>query len=401
MKDETIITGNSKIVRNINRSTILNQIRINEPISRVQIARLTGLNKSTVSSIVNDLLEEGLIIEQMSADKNVGRNPIDLRLKLGKYLIGAINIDQVKTHFAVVDINGKVIDTSFLHLNPRKNPEEYLKTCLAELEKLYKKHNIEKLEGLGISVAGIVNSKELEVRYAPNLGWEDLNVGEIIKKYWPSIPILTMENDAKCSALAEMWFGNHKVNYNNFVFLSVGAGIGTGIVVNNKLLDGEYHASGEFGHIVLFEDGELCGCGNKGCWEAYASDQATLKRYFGKKKKNMSESASLQVDDLVPLAERGDKTAREALSETGYYIGLGITNIIRSIDPETIIIGGRITNAWDIIYPRISQVVEKRAFFGKKGSITILPTSLSIRPRVIGAAALAIKEIFDDYKITL
>lgn len=398
---ENIITGNSKVVRNINRSMILNLIRTNEPISRAKIAKLTGLNKSTVSSIVADLLEEGIIYEQMAIDQNVGRNPLDLYLKHGKYIIGAINIDSVKTHFALVDINGSILDTSYIPTERNTVPAKYIKTCLTELQKLYKKHKISNLEGIGISIAGIVYPKTLEVHYAPNLGWEEVKIGEIVKKYLPDIKIIAADNDAKCATMAEMWFGTHNINYNNFVFVSVGVGIGAGIVVNNKLIDGEYHASGEFGHIVLFEGGEKCSCGNNGCWETYASDKATLKRYFERKKISPDDNKGLMVYDLYHLAMQGDKEAHDSLVETGYYLGLGITNIIRAVDPQTIIIGGRITQAWDIIYPEIIKVVEKRAFFGKKGSITILPTSLNIRPRLLGAATLAIKEIFDDYKIVL
>jgi len=400
MIDENIIAGNSKVVRNINRSMILNIIRTNEPISRAKIAKLTGLNKSTVSSIVSDLLDEEIIYEQVAVDQNVGRNPFDLYLKLGKYIIGAINIDSTKTYFAIVDIDGSVLDTSYILTNP-SDPEAFIKQCLNEIEILYKKHNIDHLEGLGISVAGIVYSKKLEVHYAPNIGWEDLNLGDIVRKQWPDIKILAADNDAKCSAFAEMWFGTHKTNYSNFVFVSVGVGIGTGIVVNNKLIDGESHASGEFGHIVLYEDGEQCSCGNKGCWETYASDKATVKRYIRKKQGSISSDIDVFIDDIIKYAKEGDREAVETLTETGFYLGLGITNIIRAVDPETIILGGRIVQAWDIIYPEIIKIIEKRAFFDRKGIITILPASLVIRPSVLGAATLALKEIFDDYKITL
>lgn len=400
MIDENIITGSSKVVRNVNRSVILNLIRTNEPISRATIAKMTGLNKSTVSSIVLDLLEEEIILEKAAFDQNVGRNPINLYLNMGKYIIGAINIDSVKTYFAIVEIDGSVLDTSFI-LTKHKNPKQFIKQCLNELEKLYKKHNIDHLEGLGISVAGIVYSKIHEVHFAPNIGWEELNIGEIVRKYWPDIKILMVENDAKCSAVAEMWFGTHKTNYTNFVFVSLGIGIGTGIVINNNLIDGEYHASGEFGHIILFEEGELCNCGNRGCWETYSSDKATVKRYIERRKGSLGENPDIMVEDIVDYAKQGDKTAIEVLTETGYYIGLGITHIIRAIDPQTIILEGAITKAWDIIFPEIINILEKRAFFGKKGKITILPTSLTIRPSVLGAATLAIKEIFNDYKIIL
>ena len=393
-----IISGNSKVVRSINRAMILNIIRQMQPISRVKISRLTGLNKSTVSSIVTDLLREEIIYEQASEDQSVGRNPIDLYLKLGRYLIGAINVDSSITRFAIADIDGSILGTSSIN-TVQQNPTQFVEFCLDELTQLCSRLNVTHLEGLGLSIAGIVDPKNLIVKYAPNLGWKDFNIGEVIQNFWPEVRTIAVDNDAKCSALAELWFGSHNVNLSNFVFLSIGPGIGSGIVVENKILNGEFHASGEFGHMTLFEEGEECTCGNHGCWEAYASDTATVKRYIEKKKSKLGQSIDLMIQDIIDLARMQDPAAVEILKQTGYYLGIGISNIIKSVDPHAIIIGGRITQVWDIIHPRIMEVVNQRTFFNKEKNIQILPTSLNVRPRLLGAATLAIQEIFDDYKI--
>lgn len=401
MNIENIITGNAKVVRNINRAMILNIIRTNQPVSRSEIARMLGLNKSTVSSIVNDLLEEEIIYEQMKADQNIGRNPLDLYLKLGKYRVGAVNIDSSITSFAIVDIDGSLVCSSKIKTE-EKEPEIFIGRCLDEIKSLCSRYKVDYLEGLGISISGIVDSRKLSVNFAPNLDWEDIPIGEIIQNRWPELKILAIGNDAKCSAMAELWFGKHELNFSNFVFVSVGTGIGAGIVIDNRILDGESQASGEFGHMTIYEGGERCVCGNHGCWEAYASDRATVKRYNERKNiPSVMRPIDLMMDDIIRLAEKKDKLSVEILTQTGYYLGLGITNIIRAIDPKAIILDGRIIKVWDIIYPEIIQVVKKRAFFGKRREIMILPTSLKIRPRLLGAATLAIKEIFDDYKIMI
>jgi len=400
MKTENVIGGNAKVVRNINRSMILNIIRNKQPISRTKLAKLTHLNKSTVSSIVADLINEEFIFEQKTYDPNIGRNPLDLSLKLGKYLIGAISIDAALTRFAIADIDGSVLGTSFIE-SQQINPEEFLARCQKELNQLCLKLNVKNLEGLGFSIAGIVDSKNLIVNFAPNLGWEDFNIGAVIRRLWPDIKILTVGNDAKCSAMAELWFGTHEMNLSNFVFLQIGPGIGSGIVVENKILDGEFHASGEVGHMVLYEGGEICICGNNGCWERYASDRATIKRYIARKNGSLEISTNPTIDDIIVEAKNNDSIAREVLTQTGHYLGFGIANIIKIIDPHVIIVGGRIIQAWDIIYPEIVQEIKKRTFYGKKKIISILPTSLPVRPRLLGAATLAIKVIFDDYKITM
>ncbi|MHB1688046.1 MAG: ROK family protein [Ignavibacteriaceae bacterium] len=394
-----IITGNSKVLRGINRTMILNIIREMQPISRSNIAKLTGLNKSTVSSIISELLSEDLIFEQAIKDQNIGRNPINLYLKLNKYYVGAINIDSSITRFAVADIDGSLKGQSSIDTDS-KNPEKFVELCINELLKLCDSLNVAHLEGLGISIAGIVDSKNLIVNFAPNLGWEDFNIGEVIRRILPDIKNISVGNDAKSSALAEFWFGNHEMNLSNFVFLSIGAGIGSGIVVENKLMNGEYQASGEFGHMIIFEGGDLCACGNKGCWEAYASDRAIVSQYLAKRPGKLDHNVDFMAQDIIELAKKNDELSIEVLKQTGYYLGLGIANIIKAIDPHAIIIGGKITQVWDIIYPEILTVVTQRAYFGRKKIIKILPTSLKVLPRLLGAATFAIEEIFDGYKIT-
>jgi len=402
MNNDTIeiITGNSKVLRGINRTMILNIIREKQPISRSTIAKLTGLNKSTVSSIISELLGEDLIFEQISKDQNIGRNPIDLYLKLDKFVVGAINIDSSITRFAIADIDGSIKGNSSIDTDP-SDPAAFVELCIIELLNLCKSLNIDHLEGLGVNIAGIVDSKNLIVNFAPNLGWEEFNIGKVIRKSLPDINIIAVGNDAKSSALAELWFGDHDLNLSNFVFLSIGPGIGSGIVVGNNLMNGEYQAAGEFGHMIIYEGGELCKCGNNGCWEAYASDRAIVSQYLAKRPGKLDHNIDFMVQDIIDFAHKNDPVAINVLKQTGYYMGLGIANIIKAIDPHSIVIGGKITQVWDIIYPEIIDVVTQRAYFGRKKVINILPTSLKTLPKLLGAATLAIEEIFDGYKITI
>lgn len=400
MKTKNIISGNASVLRYVNRSVILNLIRNEQPISRAKLAQLTGLNKSTVSSIVTDLLQEDLIYETANINQNIGRKPIDLHLKLGKNLIGAFSIDASFTRFAIVDIDGKFLATAFIDTEP-EDSSRFIGKCIAEIKSLMKKSGINELKGLGVSVAGIVDADNLIVNYAPNLGWEDFDIGKAIRALWPDLQILTVGNDAKCSAQAELWFGKHQKELSNFIFLEIGPGIGSGIVVENKILDGEFHASGEVGHMIIYEGGELCTCGNYGCWERYASDRATVSRYVIKKYGEDNPKTNISIDEIIESAESGDEIAVDVLGKTGYYLGIGISNILKAIDPQAFILGGKIVQAWDIIYPEIISIVKDRAFYGERKNILILPTSLQVRPRLLGAATYAVKKIFDDYKIMI
>lgn len=390
---------NSKVVRDLNRSVILNLIREQQPISRARIAQLTNLNKSTVSSIIGSLLSQRLLEERLAKRGSVGRSPINLRLKTGDHLFGAIYFDSVTTKIAIIDIDGTIkqamdLRTEALH------PERFVVHCIGELNSLRQQNGLPAFKGIGVTVAGIVNTGQSKVVFAPNLGWEDLDLDKIIRECCPEVSTITLENDAKASAIAELWFGRHDIALSNFVFLLVDRGIGAAVVVDRKVLYGESHAAGEFGHMTIIEGGEPCACGNAGCWEMYASDRATVKRYIIDKHLNGDATSRLTMDDVIEAAGHGDLPARDSLVKSGYYLGLGIANIIKSVDPSAIIIGGRITRAWDIIYPEMQSVLTKRAFFWKKGTTSILPTSLSSKSPLLGAAALSIRKFFAEYGVT-
>ncbi len=399
VKYRKIISGNAKIVRDINRSTILNLIRLHQPVTRVRLSHLTGLNKSTVSNIVHELLQDNLLSEEELKDQNVGRNPILLRLKPGHHYVAALNLDAVYSRVAVFDINGKMVG-HHKFFTDYEHPEKNVLLFSKSLKKMMKKLSIEQINGIGVSVAGMVDSGEGSILYAPHFQWKNLNLMELFQKYYPQPIDIKIDNDANASALAELWFGKGEVTkLNDFVFLSVGAGIGSGIVLNRKILEGANHSAGEFGHMTLVENGLPCICGNRGCLEAYASDRATARRYNALQQKKNATVQESMVEEIIPRALQGEKSAIRTLKETGHFLGLGIKNIIRAVDPQAVIIGGKIIQAWSIIYPEILRVVKSGDLYGLRQEVKILPSSLKVRPRLLGAATLAIREIFEEYQI--
>src|SRR5208283_443074 len=328
---DQITSINPKVGRNINRAIILNAVREKQPISHTRISEITGLNKSTVSNIVSSLLEEDLIKEEVVKNQVVGRNPLDLSIKREKNFVGAIYIDSVHTTLAIVDIDGTLINKVMIETRP-SDPKAFISFCLDSLKKMHLKFHSRSLRGIGISVAGIVDSVHSRVVYSSNLGWQDLDIGSIAQENSPEIELITVENDAKASALAELVLGKHGITSSNFIFLSIGTGIGAGIVVDNHILSGSSHAAGEYGHMTLIEGGEPCSCGNKGCWEMYASDRATLNYYLRRNGVKENHNEKIGAEDIITLALQGNANAIEALRKSAEYIGLGIANIIRTID---------------------------------------------------------------------
>jgi N-acetylglucosamine repressor len=393
-----MISVNAKVVRDINRSLILNFIRERQPISRASIARLSRLNKSTVSSIVAGLLEEELVVEETARTTTVGRTPINIRLRTGKHLFGAISFDAGMTMAAIVDIDGTIRHCTDI-IPDSDDPCEFVSRCTGALNTLRSQQRLPQFRGIGISVGGIVDSVHLKVVYAPNLGWQDLDLGRMVVEQCPDVSVIAVENDAKASALAELWFGHHDINLSNFVFLSVGRGIGTGIVIDKRVLNGESNLAGEFGHMPLVDGGAFCSCGNLGCWEAYASDRATVQRYLASR--NLGPGERFTMEDLIAAVAKGDPAAKKELLLTGQYLGLGIANIVKSVDPDAIIVGGTITRVWDLVVPAILEGLRKRSFAGHLGNTRILPTSLVGRPSLLGAATLPVRKVFADVRVTM
>lgn len=399
-RQEHVISFNSRVIRNINRAVILNFIRERQPISRAEIARLSKLNKSTVSSIVAGLLQEELIVEELARISSVGRSPINIRLRTGKHLVGAISFDSALTRAAIVDIDGTLRHTTDITTR-ETTPRAFVARCVNDLNALRKHHHLGQFEGIGITVAGIVDPNRARVVFAPNLGWKDVDLLPMVREHCPEVENVAVENDAKASALAELWFGHHDINLSNFVFLSVGRGIGSGIVIDKKVLNGVSHFAGEFGHMTLIENGEPCSCGNLGCWEAYASDRATVRRFAMANGMNGAQMEGITLESVIAAAKGGDSTAKEELLRTGRYLGQGIANIIKSVDPEAIVIGGPITRAWNLLAPQIMEEVLRRGFFGQLGHTNILPTSLAGQPALLGAATLSIRKFFTDVRVTV
>jgi predicted NBD/HSP70 family sugar kinase len=393
-----VVSINSKVGRDINRSVVLNSIRENQPVSRAGIAELTKLNKSTVSSIVAGLLQENLIAEERNGRHRVGRTPIHLHIKTSGLAVGAVYIDSVKTSIAIVDVGGTIRSSEDIKTEPQR-PLEFLARCLNALDTQRQRLHLPSLHGIGVTFAGIVDPLRERVVYAPNLGWEQLDLGATLRAHAPQVKFVAIENDAKASALAELWFGRREGQQpGSFVFLSVGAGIGTGIVVDNHILSGSTHAAGEFGHMTIVEGGEPCTCGNRGCWEAYASNRATARWYAQAKGRSAEEADPPRMLDLLALAHTGDVAARDALLKSAHYVGLGIANILRAFDPELVVIGGPITRAWSLIEPEIHQSIRQTGFFTTERNTRIEPTALSANPPLLGAAALSIRRIFTDVR---
>lgn len=360
-------TASNKTPRWINRNLLFNFIRTRQPVSRADLARLSGLQRSTVSLIVEELIADRWILEGATGRLPRGRRPTLIKLNDQRAVI-ALDIHPSQTTVAVADLGGKIVAQNVINLP--HNAKEAIPAIVAGIRKMIAAHKERSFDGIGICLPGRTDLHLQKLIFAPNLNWPVLSIKSRIQR--ATNLRVEMDNVANACALSEVWFGDSDGTH-DLVVVNVSEGIGTGIFANGQLLRGDNGMAGEFGHVQIDSDGPLCSCGNRGCWETLASHRAALRYY----NELAPSQLALTFDLLLRLSQAGDKAATEALSKMAVHLGRGIRMISSALAPNEIVIVGDITAAWHTLGP----IVEAEM---KKNSLSKLPY---VRPAYDGNAA--------------
>ena len=377
-------------IRNINQTLLLHLIREKQPISRAEIAKVSGLRPGTVSSIVNRLIRKGVIYEGAEGPSSGGRKPTYLYINGENAYVLAIDIGVRDTVYAVSDYNGRILKQKALLTKGK--PLEFLKKLSVEIKKtIEKNYPRAKFKAVGVSVPGLIKRDTGEVVVSPNLEWNNTPVKAILEKNL-KLPVY-VENDANAAAFSELWYGPlDEIKVKSLLYILVVDGLGTGLIINGELHVGSQLGLGGFGHMCLEPNGEVCSCGRKGCWETLASESATIARYH-RLMNNKNGSITTSITDIIAQANRGDEKAISALRATAEYLGEGITNLIHGLSPEIVVIGGEIAAAWDLLAPIIKSKMKSRYLIPSVVKIDIRPASVQ-RPSLFGAIPIALQNFF-------
>jgi len=387
----------SDTVRNINRRIILDLIRTRQPVSRADLARLSGLQRSTVSLITEQLQAEQWITQGALGHLPRGRKPRFLHLNVERTGIIGVNVRPTNTTIALANLNAQFIAHDSFPTSSDSNV--FIKDLTERLQAFIKLYPHIYFEGIGVSMPGRVDSINKKLVFAPNLGWRDVDLQTPLEQ--ATGLLIEIENAANACALAEIWFDRRSNGVHDLIAVTVSEGIGTGIVTNGQLLRGINGLAGEFGHVSLDESGPLCKCGNRGCWEVYASNTAAINEYVrsaasgnGSKKQNAHfETDKPSFDDILHLSEQGDARAVKIIERMGYYLGVGLSMLISGIAPGMIVIIGEITRAWTRIEPIIRDVLRMRRQSSSPGT-RIVPAADNLQPRLRGSVALILQKHF-------
>lgn len=384
----------SSTIRDINRQIILNHIREKSPISRAEIARVTALQRSTVSLIVEELKNIGLI-KEVDGESSGGRPPQLLSLRTAHAIAVGVDLGKKRTIVATSDLAGRTLDQEEFPTDI--DFEKTIDRIITSVNYFVHK-NGGSIEGIGVSVPALVEPRTGKVLLVPHLNWHEPAFVERIK-IATGLPV-KIDNDANAAALAELWFGRPEVSaVRDFILVLIENGIGTGIVFDGQIYRGKGGIAGEFGHMTIGSNAPVaCAAGKYNCWEAFASERSAVARYVKSLEKQNGKS-KISFAELVNIALAGDEKAQTALKQTAHYIGIGIANLFQGLSPEVAIVTGTIVRAWSLIAGDIKAGAESANCQGYPVA-RFIPSTLGMYPTLMGAFSLILTDKFATVSVT-
>jgi glucokinase-like ROK family protein len=382
-----ILRGNRALIRSINRSILLNAIKTQGLVSRAALVHITGLSPATVTAITGRLIEEGLVFEKATGDSTGGRPPIMLALNpRGGFVIG-IKLMEGHAVGALTDLNATILAKDSIELAD-KQYETSVETLIALVNRLIHSSGIptKQLMGLGIGLAGVVDFAHGIVKQNPFFGWRNILLRDVLETRM-HVPVY-IDNDVNTLTLSEKWL-NRGQPEDNFIVITIGRGIGMGIVINGEVYRGKGGGAGELGHVMVDPNGPLCDCGKRGCLESLVSDRALV----AEARRNVSPDIA-DLDDLIQLASEGDAGAAQVLAHAGTLLGRQIANIVNVLDPKLIIISGEGTRMGDVFFSAVRTAFHDCVMTGLAEDTEIRVNSWGDDIWALGAASLVIAEIF-------
>lgn len=357
----------SKIIKDQKGSklTILQTLRMNGSMSRIDLTRITGLSRATVSASISELIEHNLVYETDNRKTTSGRPATSLELVPNSNIIIGADLDNNTWTIAAFDLLANIIRKITIPANT-SYPEMTIKNLSNEIKKI-----MEDIEGnviplIGVGVPGLVDTNHSIITSAAQLNWHNIDVGKIMSEETecPTIVI----NRYRARGLAECRYGSGK-SYDTLIYIGVGTGIAAGLYINKQLITGSSGGAGELGHTTIDPNGPICACGNQGCLQTLSAGLAMEQEFrrlirSGEKSNYIDPTLDLQLikdRDICLAAAQGDEIACNVIKKAATYLGIAMANLVNLFNPEAIILGGPIPNLSELFVETATQVMKQRA----------------------------------------
>lgn len=370
-------------VKQANMSILMQLIWEKEAISRVELVQLSNLTSGTVTNLTQELLQLGLIREFATTSSTIGRKRVLLKWNTEGYMIIGIDIGRTSYEVILTDLTGRVIKSAGGNTVGIHDPEAIMAMLSPHIEQMkrYAASRGIPVLGAGASIPGPIDYRLGQLLEPPNFpGWQRYPIAERLSAL-TGLPVF-IDDDARTSALAERWFGLGRT-VQNMLFVTLGTGIGGGVINNGRLMEGAHGLFGHVGHITIDPRGDRCACGNIGCWETVGSIPAILRKW----------SKPGTIDDFFLAARIGDPAAVSCLGEVLFWLETALTTLFNTYDPEMIVLGGRLYPYLAMYMPSIRANVRARAYAFVRDSLSIEQASFGASQSATGAASLVFEQL--------
>jgi glucokinase-like ROK family protein len=400
-----IRSGNQTYLRHTNLSAIMRHLRDHDGLSRSDLARITGLNRATITRLVADLTASNFVRESGVAVSGAGRPAIPLEINPGAgYIIGAeVGADFISV--ILTDFCARVLWRYSAEIEKRPQPTPTVQRLMDALQMaLDQTADMDPgpVFGMGVSVSGLIDIQDGSVLFAPNLGWHDVPLLQPLKERF-AVPIY-VDNVASMSALGESTFGAAR-NYGTVLYLSTQYGLGGRLILKGNVQTGATGVAGEIGHMTLDSNGRECTCGKSGCWETLASQRAAFERVreavaAGETTSLLAATGGdldrLTVELLVEAARKRDKLSLGVLNEVGHYLGVGAANLINALNPHRVVLGGVLSIAREFLMPEMLRAIEAQTLRWSAAGCDIVIAEHGADAALIGGAARVYKQTLEN-----
>lgn len=377
-------SANRDLMRRMNEALVLGLIHDFGPIARTELAERSGLSLATISGITGVLIDQGIVIEESAGESTGGRRPILLAVDRRAALVLGVKLTQEQIIVALTDLGAELLDSRTVPLGDDLQPTAVIEQLGLVVDDLRASHPDQRVVGLGLGMAGILDRERGLCRYSPFLPWRDLPLRELISKR-VSLPVI-VENDVNALTLAERWFGAG-AGATNFLVVTLGRGVGMGMMLNGELYRGGRDGAGEFGHITIVEDGPICNCGKRGCVEAFVGEPALTAAIH-------DVSTDLPLADGIARARAGDPTLRAIFERAGHLFGLALASVINVLNPTLIIVGGEGSTFFDLLRPAAESALRTHTYDGFFDDLSIVVEAWGDDAWARGAAGLMLDTYF-------
>ena len=377
-------------LRERNRERVIGALRILGRTSQADIARATGLSRTTVSTMVADLKDSGLVfevdaVEARTPDRRGGRPGVLLVLQDSSRVVVGIDFGHSHVQVAVADLAHKVLAERMCELDVDHRAADALDAAARMVDEVLVEANVQRSAVIcaGIGIPGPVDRERGTVGSATILpGWLGLRIANEMEGRL-ALPV-EIENDANCGALAELTWGAGR-DCSNFAYLKAATGIGAGLVVDGRILRGASGTAGEIGHTTLDESGALCYCGNRGCLETIASGPAILQLV------GRAQPGTLTLGRVIELAAQGDVRCRRAIADAGHEIGVAVAGLCNLINPERVVVGGLLSRAGEVLLQPMRDSIRRHAVKAAAQRVDVVQAVFVERAELLGSLALALR----------